>query len=96
MARFRGTVQGGRGEASRLGHNTSGLLVYAQSYSGDVYVRLFDKDDEDWVTIGIKDHYSSTDFYLYRGPVSTLLNKSARATLMQALAVDMLTEGAAA
>lgn len=43
MARFYGTVQGGRGEASHLVHKNSGLRVSARSYSGDVNIELFVK-----------------------------------------------------
>lgn len=33
MAHFYGTVQGGRGEASRLGHKSSGMLTRCNSYT---------------------------------------------------------------
>ena len=38
MARFRGTVQGGRSEASRLGHSTSGLTVTANGWEAGIRV----------------------------------------------------------
>lgn len=91
MARFRGTVQGGRGEASRLGHASSGVAAVAQSYSGDVKVSMFDSGGEDYVSIIIGPH-GGADFVLYSGPISKLINQSARKTMMQAFVADMLTE----
>lgn len=42
MARFRGTVQGGRSEASRLGHGgTAGLRTTANGWDQGVEVRAF-------------------------------------------------------
>lgn len=92
MARFRGTVQGGRGEASRLGHANSGLSVFAQSYSGDVALRLYVSKDVDCVDILIGEHNKAGYFLLYGGPISKLINQSARKTMMQAFVADMLTE----
>lgn len=40
MAHFRGTVQGGRSEASRLGHKTTGLRVSANGWNIGVDVVL--------------------------------------------------------
>jgi hypothetical protein len=41
MARFRGTVKGHRGEASRLGHAAGGLLMKAATWNGHVSVYLY-------------------------------------------------------
>ena len=41
MARYRGTLQGCRGEASRLGHSSSGLTTVAASWQGAVRVELY-------------------------------------------------------
>ncbi len=38
MARFRGTVQGGRGQAARLGHSSSGLETTANGWDQGVQV----------------------------------------------------------
>lgn len=44
MAQFLGSVQGSRGEATRLGDKNSGLQVEACSWQGKVVVRMwFDK-----------------------------------------------------
>lgn len=45
MAKFYGTLQGNRGEATRLG--TSEIHVSAQSWDGSVGVRLFYNDKEE-------------------------------------------------
>ena len=57
MAHFRGTVKGGRGTASRLGHKTTGLSVTARSWSGEVRVHLYfdDKSKEDHARIDLYD-----------------------------------------
>ena len=75
MARFRGTLQGSRGEASRLGDTNSGLRVEACSWSGKIVVVL-DSDDTDVgrkaekrtdvVRISASDHGNS------RNPTGTL------------------------
>lgn len=40
MAHYYGTVKGGRGEASRLGHKTTGLVTTAQTWSHTVTTAL--------------------------------------------------------
>lgn len=48
MARFRGLLQGTRGEVSRLGHKSSGLRVEADGWNSGVEVRAYvDADDRD-------------------------------------------------
>lgn len=69
MARFLGTVKGGRGEAQRLGHATSGLHVEAGSWSGGVRVDMYDKDGEDYCNIQlIPWHGAGKSLQLYNGP----------------------------
>ncbi len=55
MAQFRGTVQGNRGEASRIGHKSSGLTVKCNGWQSGVTVHAkYDKEtDKDF-------------FYIYR------------------------------
>ena len=73
MARFYGTVKGGRGEASRLGHSSTGLRVSAQSYSGDVAVLMFvSSTGIDCVDISVHHHDGGAGITLYRGPVADL------------------------
>lgn len=93
MARFRGTVQGGRGQASRLGHATSGLAVEAMSYSGDVYVRMYAWQDEDHVLISVHPHGRGLwGLTIYDGPVAQLLDQSSRKTMLTALSCEMLAD----
>lgn len=71
MAHFYGTIQGSRGEASRLGGKESGLRVYAASWSGAVGVRLYEKDGVDYANVYLtKHHGAGTEKSLYDGPVS--------------------------
>lgn len=47
MARFRGVVSGGKGEASRIGHKTNGLTVNANGWSSGVRVdAVYDEEND--------------------------------------------------
>lgn len=46
MARFRGTIQGTRGMASRLGHEKTGLETHAAGWSSGVRVIMYVDDNE--------------------------------------------------
>jgi len=50
MARFRGTIQGSRGEASRLGDKKSGLRVDANGWHVGGQIIMDAKGDTDYVT----------------------------------------------
>lgn len=72
MAQFRGTIQGRRGEASRLG-DKSGLLVEAASWEGKVSVRLYhdNASGKDFAHVSLAPHHGAgTSRVLYNGPVS--------------------------
>lgn len=53
MARYRGTIKGQRGEASRLGSPKSGLVAYLNGWDIGLYVRLgpCGPDGEDIITV---------------------------------------------
>lgn len=71
MAQFRGTIQGFRGEASRLGSKDSGLHVTAASWQGAVSVDLFEANGVDIACVRLQPHYGKgTSRILYEGPVS--------------------------
>ena len=73
MAKFYGTVQGGRGKATRLGHND--LRVSAQSYSGSVIVQLYQQDDEDKCRIMVGNGSTAVcALVLYEGPIKRLFS----------------------
>ena len=42
MAKYYGTIRGGRGEATKTGTASSGIKAAAQSYDGSVIVRMWD------------------------------------------------------
>lgn len=46
MAQYFGSLQGQRGEATRLGSKASGLTVTAASWDGAIRVDLFERDGE--------------------------------------------------
>jgi hypothetical protein len=70
MAHFYGTVEGGRGEASRLGHKATGLHTTAASYSGAVQVSLVHRDGKDIAIVSLKPWQGvGVSRVLYEGPV---------------------------
>lgn len=71
MAHFRGTIQGHRGEASRLGSANSGLHVTACSWQGAVYVDLSTIGGVDMAYVRLVPHNGrGVNTTLYEGPVS--------------------------
>jgi hypothetical protein len=80
MATFYGTVQGSRGEASRLGTRKSGLRAVAASWQGAVEVALEDHDGEIWAEVALRQWNGAGVFppvELYSGPVSRFEGKTA-------------------
>jgi len=72
MAHFIGSVQGQRGEASRLGGKKSGLTAYAASWQGGVRVSLYydETTGKDRVCVALAKHYGAgSDHVIYEGPV---------------------------
>ena len=55
MAHFRGTVKGGRGEASRLGHKTTGLSTTCNSWNLGIKVEAVVHDGQDEFRIYLTD-----------------------------------------
>lgn len=69
MARFLGSVCGGRGEASRLGHRY--LNSYSASWQGAVRVELYrNSEDRDCARIAFCQHHGcGGNRVIYDGPV---------------------------
>ena len=73
MAHFRGTIQGARGEASRLGH--SSFHAHIASWEGAISVRLYIGQSpagipRDFAEVRIVPHQGAgTSHVLYDGPV---------------------------
>ena len=94
MAHFYGTIQGARGEASRLGHKSSGLTVKAASWQGAVLTVLSHVDGRDWATVYLTRHRGAgigIDRTLYDGPIDGRKVRKARAKTTAAL-VDAANE----
>ncbi len=53
MARFRGTVQGGRTQASRLGHAKTGLEVNCNGWNGGVCIDAVADGDADCFQVSL-------------------------------------------
>lgn len=74
MARFYGTIEGGRGQATRCGSIVKGLSTTAASYSGAVFVSLYvDSEDRDCarVTVGAwESNGPRPAVVLYEGPIA--------------------------
>lgn len=76
MARYRGTVKGMRGEASRLGGPGKGLHVTAATWAVRVSVDIWaDSNDNDRVEIEAVSLQGSERRVLYRGQLSELLKE---------------------
>ena len=70
MAHFLGSVRGGRGEASRLGHKSTGLNTTAASYQGAVTVELSCRDGVDYAHVTLTPWKGAgVSRVLYDGPV---------------------------
>lgn len=75
MAHFRGTVQGNRGDASRLSGKEKGIRVEAQSWQGKVVVVLYhdEQHDTDRANVRLEPHSGAgRSTLLYDGPVAGL------------------------
>lgn len=70
MAHFLGTVQGSRGEASRLGGKNGGLRTCAASWQGSARCYLYEEDGVDKVKITLEPWQNKGEFkIIYDGPV---------------------------
>lgn len=72
MAHFYGTVQGTRGEASRLGTKNSGLTTVAATHQGSVrtYVYYNERHGCDWARVSLQPwEGKGVSRLLYEGPV---------------------------
>lgn len=66
MAKYYGTVQGGRGEATKTGTKNSGILAAAQSYDGSVITEIREgSDGKDRIFIYINSEGSATYGRMY-------------------------------
>jgi hypothetical protein len=80
MAEFFGTVQGGRGKATRLGHANTGLDVTAQSYEGSIIINMYvGNAGVKCVSINVGEGSTAAGTYnLYRGPIKGLFDDMQR------------------
>jgi len=58
VAHFRAVIRGSRGEASRLGHKSSGIYARVQTWGWDVVVdaRHNEQDGNDWAEVELVHH----------------------------------------
>lgn len=70
MAHFYGTVQGMRGEASRMGSKNSGMTTYTASWRGAVRCHAYHEDGKDCVVVSLVPWQGrGVSKELYRGPI---------------------------
>lgn len=70
MAHFYGTLQGQRGEATRLGTESSGMTVKAASWAGAIKTTLFVKDGKDCYRVEqVRHHNAGVDQVLAEGVI---------------------------
>ncbi len=73
MAQFFGSIEGGRGKVTRLGHKSSGITTVAASWEGAVQVDLEHRDGQDFARVRLVPWRSrGVDRVLYDGPVGGL------------------------
>jgi hypothetical protein len=75
MAQFYASIQGNRGEATRLGTKSSGMMTVAASWQGAVKTYLWYNEEKecDWAEVTLMPwHGQGTHRLLYCGPVSGL------------------------
>lgn len=73
MSHFYGTLQGSRGEATRGGSKSSGIVSYTASWRGAVRVSLHYNEEtgQDYASVSLVPwHGSGTSKTLFAGPVS--------------------------
>jgi hypothetical protein len=72
MAHFYGTIQGNRGQVSRLGSKESGFSAYAASWSGAVQISLYERNGVDYARVSLTQHYNGagSNRVIYDGPIS--------------------------
>lgn len=71
MAHFYGTIQGARGEASRLGSKASGLSTVAASWNGAVRVYLYEQNGKDMARVELTPwHGHGISALIYDGPIN--------------------------
>lgn len=87
MARFMGTVQGSRGEASRLGGADAGITTHAAGWGGAIRVHVYDKDGADWARVEFT-HWQGRGGHspIYDGPL--VPDDATRARLLAACGVE--------
>ena len=70
MARFYGSIQGNRGNATRMGTPNSGFTAWAAGWQGRVVIEIDDRDGVDWARVSLAKHHGhGTSQLLYDGPV---------------------------
>ena len=71
MAQFYGSLNGSRGEVTRLGTKSSGLRTVAASWAGAVEVNLYERDGIDYARVALKPWRGyGVQHELYDGPVN--------------------------
>ena len=72
MAHFYATIQGNRGQTSRTGTASSGIIADIASYSGAVHISLWQHENgKDYVTISLRPwHGHGIEKMLYQGTVN--------------------------
>jgi hypothetical protein len=75
MSTFYGSVQGGRGEATRRGFETSGIRASVQSYEGSIISHLYKAGDQIRCRIMVSEGSAKYGgFWLYDGPLADLID----------------------
>lgn len=74
MARYQASIQGSRGEASRLGSPSSGITAMARGWEGGAKVVMWEGEDgEDYISISVGPHSNVGQVTIVNAPIKALI-----------------------
>lgn len=77
MARYQASIQGSRGEASRLGTPKSGIRAMARGWEGGAKVIMWEGEDgRDYVSVTIGPHQNVSQKTILHGPIADLIEEA--------------------
>lgn len=69
MSHFYSSIKGGRGEATRCGHKTTGIRAIVKTWHAEIETYLTHRDGVDWANVFLRNEKGQT-IVLYDGPLN--------------------------
>jgi len=76
MAHFQAGIQGSRGPATRLGTSKSGIYAFARGWDGGARIELWQKNDQDYVSISVGPWSNPSKIILIEGPINDIVENA--------------------